>query len=62
MGLMEHRPPYVGAGADGARRSGWIDRSEADTLDHDERKDALLLSAERWFLQADQIETKETPT
>lgn len=53
---MHQRDPYVGEGADGARRSGNIDLSEADTLDPGERKDAVLLSAERWFMQADAIE------
>lgn len=53
------RNPYVGAGADGARRSGYIDLSEADTLDPGERKDELLLSAERWFLQAEQLEAAQ---
>lgn len=53
------RDPYVGEGADGARRSGYIDLSEADTLDPGARKDELLLSAERWFLQAEQQEAAQ---
>jgi hypothetical protein len=53
---MEHRTPYVGEGADGARRSAEIDRNEADTLDPGDRRDEVLLSAERWDEQATEIE------
>jgi hypothetical protein len=64
---VNHRTPYVGEGADGARRSGQIDLSEADTLPTSQndpfwtetaqtRKDELLLSAERWQMQADELE------
>lgn len=56
---MKHRNPYVGEGADGARRSGYIDLSEADTLDPGDLKDERLLSAERWFLQAEELEQEE---
>lgn len=43
------RNPYVGSGADGARRSAQIDREEADTLPaNDSRRDDLLDSARRW--------------
>jgi hypothetical protein len=51
------RWPYVGEGADGARRSAQIDREEADTLDSsDPRRDELLLSAAAWELQAEREE------
>jgi hypothetical protein len=50
---MTDRLPYVGTGADGARRSAEIDRTEADGLDAaDPRRDELLQSADRWELQA----------
>lgn len=51
------RRPYVGDGADGARRSAEVDRNEADTLDRDDpRRDELLASADRWEEQAAQLE------
>ena len=51
------RIPYVGRGAQGARRSAEIDRSEAECLARDdERRDELLLSAERWIMQAELLE------
>lgn len=56
-----HRNPYVGDGADGARRSGWIDLSEADTLDPGDHRDEVLLSAERWFMQADELDSGQRP-
>lgn len=47
------RNPYVGTGADGARRSANIDRDELDTLDTDDpRREALQESVERWEQQA----------
>lgn len=47
------RTPYVGVGESGARRSAQVDREEADTLSWmDERRDALLDSAQRWEDQA----------
>lgn len=50
---LTHRTPYVGADADGARRSAAIDREEADVLDRtDPRHDQLTASAERWEQQA----------
>lgn len=56
-----HRRPYVGEGADGARRSAEIDRNEADTYDRDdERRDAALASAERWEAQAAELEAAAT--
>lgn len=58
---MRHRIPYVGEGADGARRSAYIDLSEADCLDPGDHKDEVLLSAERWFMQAEEIEKKTDP-
>lgn len=54
MPVGEERTPYVGSGEDGARRSARIDREEAELLDvFDERREALLRSAERWEAQAD---------
>jgi len=50
------RSPYVGHGADGARRSAQIDLDEADALPPGEQRDRRLLSAERWILEADTIE------
>ena len=56
-----HRRPYVGEGADGARRSAEIDRNEADTYDRDDaRRDAALASAERWEAQAAELEAAAT--
>lgn len=52
---MRMRNPYVGD-ADGARRSASIDLEEADGLPPGEWRDRCLLSAERWILQAEQIE------
>lgn len=49
------RIPYVGDGADGARRSAAIDREEADTVDDPDRRAALLDSAARWDAQADEL-------
>jgi hypothetical protein len=52
-----YRHPYVGEGADGARRSAQIDREEADGLAADDpRRAGLLESAARWEQQADAIE------
>ena len=52
-----HRPPYVGAGADGARRSADIDRSEADCMTTGSaRWDELQASASRWDAQAADLE------
>ena len=49
------RNPYVGSGADGARRSANIDRDELDTLDRDDpRWDAIVESIERWERQAEE--------
>jgi hypothetical protein len=51
--MTGHRHPYVGEGADGARRSAQIDREEAGTLDRaDPRRAALEASAERWEIEA----------
>lgn len=50
------REAYVGEGADGARRSAQIDLEEADCLPAGEQRDACLLSAERWILQAEYLE------
>lgn len=52
-----HREPYVGGGADGARRSARIDREEADGLDRDApRREECLASARRWDAQADALD------
>lgn len=48
------RNPYVGSGADGARRSADIDRDELDILDLDDpRREYLEESVERWERQAE---------
>lgn len=48
------REPYLGAGADGCRRSAQIDLDERDTLDAiNPRSDYLALSALAWELQAE---------
>lgn len=49
--------PYVGEGADGARRSAQIDREAIYTLDaSDPRRERLLRQAELWEDQAAAIE------
>ena len=53
---MTLRTPYVGASADGARRSAQIDLEEADALPPGEARDERLLSAEAWILQAERLE------
>ena len=55
------RNPYVGDGADGARRSAQIDQEEADCLPPGEQRDHCLLSAERWILQAEYLEAPSGP-
>ena len=51
------RSPYVGEGADGARRSAEIDLTEADTHPTgSERWHQLRASADRWIEQAERIE------
>jgi predicted lipid-binding transport protein (Tim44 family) len=58
-----YRHPYVGEGADGARRSAQIDREEADGLDADDQRRATLLeSAARWEEQAEAIERQRAWT
>jgi len=53
----DHRDPYVGDDADGARRSAQIDREEADCLDRGTpRYDLLLASAAAWDRQADELD------
>lgn len=57
-GHRGHRRPYVGEGADGARRSADIDRNEADTLDREYdagRITYLTDSALRWERQAEEL-------
>lgn len=64
----DHRRPYVGTGADGARRSAAIDREEAHTLPTgphqpgyseltEARRSRLLASADRWEAQAAELDT-----
>ena len=58
----EHRRPYVGLGADAARRSAQIDREEADLYHQDDpRRAELLASAEQWDQQARDIERADQP-
>lgn len=53
------RLPYVGDGADGARRSAQIDREESHTLDRsDPGVERLEESAVRWERQAERLESK----
>ncbi len=55
---MRLRNPYVGDGADGARRSAAIDRSEAELFDSgDPRIGERLASATDWDAQAEFLET-----
>jgi hypothetical protein len=58
----EHRHPYVGEGASGARRSAMIDEDEALTYPPNS-KDRLqrLDSARRWRRQAAELERTEWP-
>jgi hypothetical protein len=54
------RNPYVGEGADGARRSAEIDRTEADHLDAtDPRRPEVLASAEQWDAQARLLDLRD---
>lgn len=54
------RMSYIGEDADGAQRSAWIDRNEADTLDLDDpRHSQLLDSALRWEAQAERLARTE---
>lgn len=51
------RNPYVGSGADGARRSAQIDREELALLSRDDpRRETLEASIERWERQAEDDE------
>lgn len=59
-GIVEHRPPYVGEGADGARRSALIDLDEAATFDRDDpRREERIASAAQWSRQARRLEELE---
>ena len=52
---FDWRNPYVGSGADGARRSAQIDREELDLLSRDDpRREATEASIERWERQAEE--------
>lgn len=53
--VTSHRYPYIGDGVDGALRSARIDEEEAEMLEAGERRDSLLLSAERWRMQAEDL-------
>jgi len=57
--VADLRYPYVGEGADGARRSAQIDLEQADCMDPGEERDERLLSAARWELQADRLERED---
>jgi hypothetical protein len=60
MAREDWREPYVGQGADGARRSAQVDREEADTLAPGSRAwNQAHLSAERWERQAEQMIAEE---
>lgn len=51
------RPPYVGAGADGARRSAQMVAEEIDLLARDDpRRDWLQESRQGWLDQAARLE------
>lgn len=54
----DYRAPYVGAGADGSRRSAQIDREEADVERDPERRELILASAARWEEQARRLERR----
>lgn len=54
---VQLRRPYIGDGADGARSSAQIDLEEADCLPVCEQRDHRLLSAERWVMQAEYLES-----
>jgi hypothetical protein len=61
--FSQDRDPYVGEGADGARRSAQIDRDELDTLAADDpRRPFVLESAARWDAQAARLESQERST
>ena len=56
------RSPYVGEGADGARRSAQIDREELDTLAPDDPlRDRLAMSIQSWDVQAAYLDTTGNP-
>jgi hypothetical protein len=59
--MTARRDPYVGAGADGCRRSAQVDLEEADTLDElNPRREVLAASARAWELQAELEELEAT--
>ena len=60
--MMPMREPYVGEGADGARRSAQIDPEECDTLPPGELQDLRLLSAERWQTRRPRSPSGPLPT
>jgi hypothetical protein len=58
--MTGERTPYVGYGADGARRSATIDREELETLaDDDPRRPAVEESRRAWLEQAARDEEHE---
>lgn len=57
--LLAGRRPYVGTGADGARRSAQIDREEADSLPRGRRRGYLEQRASAWDRLADELERQE---
>lgn len=59
-GGVEHRKPYIGEGADGARRSAAVDAEQADMLAwNDPAREGLHASAQRWLEQARRVEEAE---
>lgn len=57
MTAPSRRIPYVGAGADGCRRSAQVDLDERDTLDElNPRREVLAMSAHAWELEAELLE------
>lgn len=54
--MSEYRTPYVGEGADGAKRSAAIDREEADTHPNGGREwKRCMRSAHAWDEQAAEL-------
>lgn len=49
------RPPYIGLGADGCRRSAQVDREQADVTGDVLERERLLASAAAWEAEADRL-------
>ena len=57
------RTPYVGNGAEGARRSAQIDREELDAYSPDDpQRTKIEQSAARWDQQAEMLDAFDPPT